>query len=471
VLMDELIYASATELARAIRAKEISSEEVVEAYLDRIEKVNPKLNAVVQLTANAARAQAREADTALARGQIKGPLHGVPITVKDNMETAGVICTAGTKGHASFVPKQDGTVVARMRAAGAIILGKTNLPELALAFETDNLVYGRTNNPYDQSRTPGGSSGGEAAIIAAGGSPLGLGNDYGGSVRLPSHFCGIAGLKPTAGRVPRTDLSMFSYSPRDMLLHVGPMARFVEDLILTLPIIVGVDWRDPSVVPMPLGDPKKVDFKSLRAAYYTSNGIVPPTPETARVVEKTVEALSDEGMAVEEDSPKGINETLNVMNEILASSLDGGSGLKKLFQMIGTTEIHPWIQGTMKLCHDIAASTHHFAGLMLRWGGFCSSMLSFIEKYDVIICPVCAVPALPHGASYDPEKVPIWAPFSYTMTYNITGWPAAVVRAGISPEGLPIGVQVVARPWRDDVALAVAQHIESITGGWQRPTL
>jgi amidase len=469
--MNELIYASATQLARAIRAKEVSSEDVVEAYLERIEKVNHKLNAVVQLTADAARAQALEADAALARGQIKGPLHGVPMTIKDNMDTAGVICTSGTRGNASFVPKRDGPVVARMRAAGAILLGKTNLPELALAFETDNLVYGRTNNPYDLSRTPGGSSGGEAAIIAAGGSPVGLGNDYGGSVRLPSHFCGIAGLKPTAGRVPRSDLSMFSYSPRDVMLHVGPMARFVEDLILTLPIIAGVDWRDPSVVPMPLGDPEKVDLRSLRAAYHTNNGIVPPTPETAKVVQKTAEAFSEEGIRMEEDCPKGIDETLNVWNEIFASAVDGGSGLKKLFQIIGTREIHSWMQGTMKLCHDIAVSTSQFADLTLHWGRFCVSLLSFMEKYDVIICPVCASPALPHGGSYDPEKVPILAPFSYTMSYNITGWPAAVVRAGTSPEGLPIGVQVVARPWRDDVALAVAQHIESVTGGWQRPKL
>jgi amidase len=178
---DELIYASATALAKAIREKKVSAEEVVTAYLQRIEAINPTLNAVVQLTADTARAQAREADAALARGEAKGPLHGVPFTVKDNIETAGVICAVGTKGRAAFAPAQDATIVARLRAAGAIMLGKTNLPELGLAIETDNLVYGRTNNPYDLSRTPGGSGGGEAAIIAAGGSPLGLGNDLGGS--------------------------------------------------------------------------------------------------------------------------------------------------------------------------------------------------------------------------------------------------------------------------------------------------
>lgn len=464
--MDKLIYASATALARAIRAKEISSKEVVDAYLQRIEDVNPKLNAVVQLTADAARAQAREADAALARGKIKGPLHGVPITIKDNIETSGVICTGGTKGRASFVPKQDATVVERMRAAGAIILGKTNMPELGLVFETDNLVYGRTNNPYDLSRTPGGSSGGEAAIIAAGGSPLGLGNDMGGSIRLPAHFCGIAGIKPTTGRVPRTGHFPWPTGWLDMLWQPGPMARFVEDLILALPIIAGVDWRDPTVSPMPLGDPKKVNLKSLRVAFHTDNGILSPTPEIAEVVKKTAKALSDVGMAVEEDRPKGIEKSYDIFFGLLGA--DGGAGVQTLLRMVGTTEMHPWLQGLLGVCHDLVMTTAEFGGLMLEWATFQSAMLSFMEKYDVIVCPVCAYPALPHGATLDLDKVPA---FSYTMTYNLTGWPSVVVRGGTSPEGLPIGVQVVARPWREDVALAVAQRIETVLGGWQRPPL
>src|SRR2546425_5503678 len=262
--MDELVYTSATSLAQAIRGKLVSSQEVVEAYIHRIEAVNPQLNAIVQLTAEAALAQAREADAAQARGEIKGPLHGVPITIKDSFDTEGVISTAGTKGRASYVPQQDATAVARMRAAGAILLGKTNLPELSLAYESDNLVYGRTNNPYDLSRTPGGSSGGEGAIIAAGGSPLGLGNDAGGSIRIPVHFCGIAGIKPTSGRVPRTGNFPGPGGAFDMIWQPGPMARFVEDLSLALPIIAGVDGRDPSIVPVPLGDPKRVDLKTLR---------------------------------------------------------------------------------------------------------------------------------------------------------------------------------------------------------------
>ncbi len=223
----DITSASATDLAARIRSKQISSKAVVEAYLDRIAVVNPKLNAVVQLTADAARKEADEADAALARGEVKGPLHGVPVTIKDTLETTGVICTGGTKGRANYVPKADATAVARLRAAGAIVLGKTNVPELAGAIETDNLVYGRTNNPYDLSRTPGGSSGGEAAIVSAGGSPLGLGTDAGGSIRIPAHFCGLAAIKPTSGRVPRTGQFPLPLGARNPVFHVSLIARKV----------------------------------------------------------------------------------------------------------------------------------------------------------------------------------------------------------------------------------------------------
>ena len=464
--MDKLMYASATALAQAIRAKEVSSEEVIDAYLQRIEEVNPKLNAIVQLTANAARVQAREADAALARGHIKGPLHGVPMTIKDNIQTAGVICTAGTKGRASFVPIRDDTVVARVRAAGAIILGKTNLPELGLSLETDNLVYGRTNNPYDLSRSPGGSSGGEAAIIAAGGSPLGLGNDAGGSIRLPSHFCGIAGIKPTTGRVPKTGHFSWPSGWGDMLWQHGPMARFVEDLILALPIIAGVDWHDPTVVPMPLGDPKKVDLKTLRVAFHTDNGTLLPTPETIEVVKKAAKVLSDVCVIVEENHPEGIEQSQEIYISLLVA--DGGAGVQRALQMAGTTEVHPWTQSFLEFGRATAMTAADLGALMIKWAKFRSAMLSFLEKYDVIICPVCAFPALPHGTTADFDKVP---GFSYTMTYNLTEWPSVVVRGGTSPEGLPIGVQVVARPWREDVALVVAQHIETVLGGWRPPPL
>lgn len=290
--MDNLIYASAAALARAIRNKEVSSEEVVNAHLQRIEAVNPRLNAVVQVVAEQARTQAHEADAALARGTVYGPLHGVPMTIKDNLNTTGVISTGGTTGRATFVPTHDATAVARLRTAGAILLGKTNTPELTLAYETDNLIYGRTNNPYDVSRTCGGSSGGAAAIIAAGGSPFDIGSDTGGSIRVPSHCCGTAGIRPTSGRVPRTGHILPPAGALDALTQLGPMARRVEDLSLILPIIAGMDWRDPAIVPMPLGAPQQVDLKTLRVAMHTDNGIVSPTRETVETVQAAAAALA-----------------------------------------------------------------------------------------------------------------------------------------------------------------------------------
>ncbi len=389
------------------------------------------------------------------------------MTIKDNLETAGVICTAGTKGRASYVPTHDATVVKRLRDAGAILLGKTNTPEMAMAWETDNIVYGCTNNPFDLSRTPGGSSGGESAIICVGGSPLGLGNDMGGSIRLPAHFSGIAGIKPTTGRVPRTG----NFPPPTggritALWQNGPLARFVEDLILTLPIIAGIDWRDPSVIPMPLGNPKNVDLKSLRVAFHTDNGIVSPTPETDAVVRKTAKILSGAGMTIEEARPEGIEQSFGIFLEILAAG--GDVGMKGLLERIGTTEVHPWLQGVLDYWRENAITVPELGALNFKWLKYRSSMLTFMENYDAILCPANAFPAMLHGTSWDDDKLPS---FSYTAAYNLTGWPGAVVRAGTSPEGLPIGVQVVARPWREDVALAVVKYIEDVLGGWKPPPI
>src|SRR5262252_9087417 len=336
--MDELIYTSATAIAQAIREKRVSATEVVEAHLQRIEAVNPALNAVVQMAGARARLEALAADQALARGELRGPLHGVPMTIKDSLDTAGVISTGGTKGRAALVPQQDATVVARLRAAGAILLGKTNTPELTLSGETDNLVYGRTNNPYDVSRTPGGSSGGAGAILAAGGSALDIGSDTGGSIRLPAHFCGIAGIKPTSGRVPRTGhVVPFGMGAVDALTQLGPMARYVEDLILTLPIIAGVDWHDPAIVPMLLGDPHTVNITGLRIAMYTDNGIMSPTPETAAAVCAAATALAEAGASVEEDRPAVLEQTADLANNLSGS--DGRAWVRRLLDDVQAVEV------------------------------------------------------------------------------------------------------------------------------------
>lgn len=458
----EIIYASASALAQSIRSRSLSSEEVVAAYLRRIAIINPQLNAVVQLTADTALAQARAADTALARGAMIGPLHGVPMTIKDNLDTAGVISTGGTTGRAAYVPAQDATVVARLHAAGAILLGKTNTPELTLAFETDNLIHGRTSNPYDLRCTSGGSSGGAAAIIAAGGSPFDIGSDTGGSIRLPAHFCGITGLKPSSGRVPRTGHILPPAGALDALTTLGPMARFVEDLSLIFPIIAGADWYDATIAPVPLGDPSAITLKQLRVAVHTDNGIMTPTAETVAIVRAAADALANAGISIVETRPPGIEQT----SEIVSGLFNADSATPQmLLEQYGTTEIHPWLQPAPGAADRPPVLAAEMADRLFRWGIFRNQMLAFMESYDVILCPVCAFPAIPHGTGDDPDHR---NGFSYTETYNLTGWPAVAVRCGTSAAGLPIGVQVVARPWREDVALAVAAYLERVFGGWQQ---
>jgi amidase len=457
--VDELIYASGTTVAKAIRTKKVSSVEVIDAHLRRIEAVNPKLNAVVQLSADTARIQARQADAALAHGNVIGPLHGVPMTIKDSLDTAGVISTGGTKGRAAFVPSQDATVVSRLRAAGAILLGKTNTPELTLSAETNNLVYGRTSNPYDLARSPGGSSGGAAAIIAAGGSPFDIGSDYGGSIRAPAHCCGIAGIKPTSGRVPRTGHIFPFGGLLDSFQQLGPMARSVDDLKLLLPLIAGPDWIDPAIVPMPLGDPDAVRLHSLRVAFYTDNGILTPSPDIRTVVRQAAALLEKEGLPVTEVRPSGIEQSYETVMALYFA--DGGASVRRLLQEAGTTEhTFPWLSAVQPV------TMSQLDALVVKWDKMRSTMLFFFKDYDVIVCPVIAFPALLHGAVGEDLR-----PASYTMTYNLTGWPSAVVRGGTSAEGLPIGVQIVAHPWREDVALAVARHLETALGGWQCPPL
>ncbi len=459
----EVIDASATWLANAIRAKQVSSEEVVRAFLQRIEQVNPKLNAVVQLRGDAAIAEARAADKMVRAKKAYGPLHGVPFTVKDSYDTAGVISTAGLKGRVSFVPDTDATAVARLRAAGAILIGKTNTPELTLAFETNNLVYGRTNNPYNLERTSGGSSGGAAAILAASGSPFDLGSDTGGSIRLPSHYCGVAGLKPTQGRVPRTGHIISFDGPHQSLTHVGPIARYVEDLSLLFPILLGPDGIDPAIIPMPFGDPNKVDLKKLRTAFFIDNGDVPATAETRAVVKEAAKKIADTGSIVSEARPEPIAEAYNFYVSILWA--DGGAWARRLLEKTGTHEA--LLEARLSQFKPIPISD--YTALLERWDLFKSQMLRFWQHYDVLICPVNAHPAIPHGTTYQGRNL---AAYGYTMAFNLTGWPSTVVRCGTSPEGLPIGIQVVAPPWREDVSLAVAQHLQRELKGWSRaPTL
>ena len=461
--MNDIVTSSASHQVAAIKEKSVSAVEVVQAHLDRISEVNPSLNAVVQFRAEGAIADARAADTALARGDATGPLHGVPMTIKDSIDTADLITAGGTKGRASFVPSRDASVVARLRKAGAILLGKTNTPELTLSAETDNLVYGPTNNPYDTSRSPGGSSAGPAAIVASCGSAFDLGSDTGGSIRQPAHFCGIAGLKPTSGRVPSTGhVVSYDLGALSPLTQIGPLARSVEDIQLILPIISGTDGCDPSVVPMPLGDSDAVELRKLRGAFCIDNGIVSPTSETRKVVQDGVSALVDAGVSFDEAWPGEALEATELWRELIMA--DGGVWIERLLEAFGTTEVHPSVKDRFLGGDPISAA--EYTALLTRIDRFRSGMIRFMENYDFILCPANAFPAARHGEIFARGDG-----YTYTRVFNLTGWPAAVVRGGTSPEELPIGFQVAARPWREDVALAVAAFLESKFDGWQRPPI
>lgn len=458
----ELCRTTVVQLAQLIRRREVSSLEVVDALLTRIEQVNPRLNAIVLLDAEGARTAARAADEAIALGRVTGPLHGVPMTIKDSLDTAGMITTGGTMGRKAYVPGTDATVVARLRAAGAVLLGKTNTPELTWSFETRSPVYGRTVNPWNPDMSPGGSSGGAAAIIAACASPFDIGSDTGGSIRVPAHFCGIAGIKPTAGRVPRTGHIVGAEGFSQSLTQLGPLARSVDDLALLLRIIAGPDWRDAAVVPAPLGNHDDVVLRGLRVAMHVDNGLYPPSRDVAQVVQASAQSLQRLGVIVEEAKPEALKDVMSLDEELFRA--DGGAWLRAMLKRAGTREPGPDIAASLKVIAELnerEMTVPEFAAVLERWDAWRGRMLSFLERFDAIICPPCALDALPHDFSDRPEVYPA---FSYTFAYNFTGWPAAVVRAGTSAQGLPLGVQVIGRPWREDVVLALARAVERSQG-------
>lgn len=447
---------SLVALAAAIRAGRITSEQAVAAYLDRIDAVNPRLNAVVQLRRDAALADARAADRAPRDG--RGALHGVPITIKDSLDTAQLVSTGGTTGRAHYVPPRDATAVARLRAAGAIVMGKTNTPDLTMSFETNNLVYGRTNNPFDVTRTPGGSSGGAAAIVAAGGSPLDIGSDTGGSIRVPSHFCGIAGIKPTSGRVSRAGHIIDFTGPAESLTHIGPLARHVDDLALALSIIAGPDNVDPHVAAAALGDHTKVDVRKLRVAYFINLGSLRPTGETASGVERALAILEKAGCTHRAVEIPGADAIYEVYTGLIWG--DGGAGMARILARWGTTEspLFDRIKAAPKL------SSGDYSAQYEKFDSWRSSLLQLFSDFDVLVCPVNVGPAPLHGTFSRPAA-------AYTQLFDLTGWPGTVIRAGTSPEGLPLGVQCVAHPWREDLSLAVARHLESAFGPFPGPGL
>lgn len=443
---------SAKMMAQAVRRGDISAEALVAAHFERIDAVNPRLNAVVQLDRDNAWETARALDLRRAAGAALPPLAGVPFTVKDSFDTAGIVSTAGTTGRRDHRPERDATVVRRLRRAGAILLGKTNTPELTLSFETDNLVYGRTNNPYDLDRTPGGSSGGAAAIVACGGAAFDIGSDTSGSLRVPAHFCGVAALMPTAGGVPRTGHIIAN----DERTRIGPIARRVEDLGFILPIIEGPDGIDPMAS---RGREPRPAAEVGRVALFTSDGRTEPDLATRRVVQEIAGLLGSSGIDIEWARPRA-------MDEIPQLRRSDRGWIEQLLAKAGTTEVHhelAWIHQPPIPGRGLPNEV-----LIERTAQFCAEMEEFMQGFDALICPVRPYPAPCHGDSLRAEyKAGRW----YTPAFNLTGWPVVTVRAGTAPGGLPIGVQVAARRWREDVAIEVAERIERWSGGWRAPCL
>ena len=461
--MQSVLALSGTQQAAYIRHGKLSSVELVQFHLDRIAEVNPTLNAVVDLLAASALSDARAADAALARGDAIGPLHGVPFSVKDSIEVAGTLCTAGTLGRkAAATSTHDATLVSRLRAAGAIPIARTNLPDLLFAFETDNLLFGRTNNPYDLARTPGGSSGGEAALIAACGSPMGLGSDCAGSVRLPAAFCGIAGIKPTSGRLSRTGHFPPSGGWIEALWQIGPMSRRVEDLLLMMRLLAGGDGADPTASDLAFAPLDEAALRGLRVAFYTANGLVRTGEDVAAVVRSAAGALEHDVASVQEDRPQCLAAAYDLEMKLLGA--DGGDSLRAYLSELGSTHVHPLLTGWLDKLEPYRADLAGFQNYWAEWDRYRAEMSSFLGKYDAVVCPVYPQAALPHGVSTGADN---FRGFGHTMAYNLAGLPGAVVRCGETPGGLPLAVQVVARWWREDVALAVAGRLERAFGGWK----
>jgi amidase len=468
--MDELTRHSATRLVELMRARAVSPVEVVEAHLRRIEDLNPGLNAIVTLAPDAI-SRAREAEAAIMRGDAIGPLHGVPLTVKDTIETQGLRTTSGSLMRAQFIPGEDAPSVARLKKAGAILLGKTNVAEMAMSYEADNPIFGHTNNPHDLTRTPGGSSGGEAAAIAARLSPAGVGSDLMGSIRVPAHFCGIVGLKPTTGRVPIAGHFPLATGPFSLGAALGPMARRVEDLSLLFGVMAGLNSSGSMSVPTDTARHQDgPDLRGCRVAWYADDRVTPVTKGTRQAVEAAAHALDEAGLAVDEERPPGVER-----GQDLWSALFARAALCHLRELYAGNEEKAGAFARFILASARRAAPPALDEFINAWterDRLRAALVKWMDGTPLIIAPVGAISAFEHGARkvmVGDQSLSIFRAFSYSQTYNVFGLPSVCVPAGRSREGLPVGVQIVGRPFAEESVLAAARIIEAATGGWQPP--
>ena len=464
--MTEITALGAAHLGRLIARGELTSSEVVESFLDRIHEVNPAINAITDLRAETARQQALVADRSTRSGRSLGPLHGVPLTMKSSIAAAGCRYECGTRLRLGEVAKTDATLVARLKAAGAIILGTTNVPEFLMAYETDNAIYGRTNSPFDVERTPGGSSGGDAAAVAAGCSAGSFGSDAGGSVRVPAHFCGLYGLKSTPGEIPRTGHWPAVAGPSTTLASVGPIAKTAEDLELFLEVTAGYDPSDiSSVSRTPSPPPSRECLRTLRVGWFDHGWSTPVTKETRAAVRLAADSLRNEGFQVERVELRGLErapETWWLLFGIALKTLIEGS-LPEGYRL------HPLSYEAMAADEDEMGTG--YSDLLMGW--VAQDQMRFrlqrqMRKYPILLCPVAAMPAFRHGErswSVDGETVTYPGLFAYSQVFNLLGVPAASAPVGESPEGLPIGVQIVGRPHEDRIVTAVVRELENALRG------
>ncbi len=461
------------EMAAAVRTKKVSPVELVDAHLARIAKINPALNAFVFVDADSARAQAKTAEQALAAnsaGAEIGPLHGIPLSMKSSVDVAGWKAECGTALRKNYVASEDAPLVERLRRAGAILIGSTNVPEFLMAYETDNLLYGRTNSPWDLSRTPGGSSGGEAAAIASGCSAGGLGSDGGGSIRIPAHFSGICGLKPTPGRIPASGHYPASAGPFAQLGVVGPMARTVADLGILFEAMAGPHRGDPASAPVPIRPRGGEEIRKLRVAYFEDDGVTPVTAEIAAAVRTAAEALRQQGFEVSEWRPRNLERVWQLWWNLF------GRGVQMAFAPTvegREDELSPMYRDFRAMVSAQAPmNAQELLNTLLGRDALREMLLEKMEEFPILICPACAIPAFRHRErewTVEGKSVAYLKAMSYSQWFNLLGNPAAVVPVSQSPEGLPIGVQIVGRPWHEEEVLGVAACIEKASGGFRRP--
>jgi Asp-tRNA(Asn)/Glu-tRNA(Gln) amidotransferase A subunit family amidase len=466
-IADNLCYLSATDVAAAIRAREVSPLEVFETIARRIEALNPKLNAFYTLGLDQAREAARTATDAVARKADLGPLHGVPIAIKDDLSVAGLRCTEGSRLHADQQAVHDNLAVQRLRAAGALVLGKTNLPEFGHKGTTDNLLFGVTRNPWNVHCTPGGSSGGSGAAVAAGLAYLALGTDIAGSIRIPATFCGLVGHKPSLGRVPRIEPG-FNLNLLDTYWVIGPMARTVGDAALILRIIAGPDERDPFAL-VPFEEKEydlSADLRGLRIAWCLSPTGAPVDPGVARATEAAVRLLADHGVQVEVlDRP--LNPPQDTLIAIFAGRL--ASALRDCLPTVRDQLTPTFLEFVTE---GLSVTLDRYLAAQLAISAFVEHMATLFERYDLLATPTTTIPAFSTEHVWGPNQVNGQVidhrlGWFFTWPFNLTGHPAISLPCGWSPEGLPYGLQLVGRRRADGLVLRVAAAIEA-AGPWPR---